>query len=40
MKHIFIINPVSGMSNPQHLLEPKIKEAAKKLYVDYEIHLT
>lgn len=40
MKHIFIINPVSGVSNPQAVLKPKIRAAAEKLGAEYEIHLT
>ncbi len=40
MKHIFIINPVSGATNSQSFLEPKIRAAAEKLKADYQIHLT
>ena len=37
MEHIFIINPVSGTTNAQTLLEPAIKKAAADLSISYQI---
>ena len=37
MKHIFIINPVSGTENAQTYLEPAIKKAAADLHLSYQI---
>ena len=40
MEHIFIINPVSGTSNPEITLTPAIQKAANELNVSYQIILT
>ena len=37
MEHIFIINPVSGASNAQIILEPAIRKAAQELSISYQI---
>lgn len=37
MKHIFIINPVSGTANALTTLTPKIHQAAKELSISYQI---
>lgn len=40
MKHIFIINPVSGTTNPAATLTPRIKQAAEDLSISCEIIFT
>lgn len=40
MKHVFIVNPVSGKADASGTLVPQIIEAAKSLGEDYEILLT
>lgn len=40
MKHVFIVNPVSGKADASGTLVPQIIHAAKKLGADYEIFLT
>ena len=40
MEHIFIINPVSGTTNPENTLRPAIKQAAEKLSLPYQIVTT
>lgn len=40
MKHVFIINPVSGVTNAKVFLKPKIEAAAEKLGADYVIATT
>ena len=40
MRHIFIINPVSGTTNPETFLRSKINQIAKELQIDYEIIIT
>ena len=37
MEHIFIINPVSGTTNPRTILEPAIHRAAAALSIPYQI---
>lgn len=37
MEHIFIINPVSGTTNPETLLKPAIQKAAEGLSLSYQI---
>ena len=37
MEHIFIINPVSGTTNPQTILAPAIQKAAADLAIPYQI---
>ena len=37
MEHIFIINPVSGTTNAQKILEPAIKKAATACSISYQI---
>ena len=37
MKHIFIINPVSGTSNAQTILEPAIRKAAEALSLPLQV---
>ena len=40
MKHIFIINPVSGTTNPETYLRKNIEKVAHELSIDYQIVLT
>lgn len=40
MKHIFIVNPVSGRSDASQVLVPRIIQAAQAAGVDYQIELT
>lgn len=40
MKHIFLLNPIAGGGKCQSALKERIKEAAVKQGVDYEIHTT
>lgn len=40
MKHVFIINPVSGTTNPRTVLEPVIKKAATDCSISYQIFQT
>ena len=40
MKHVFIVNPVSGKADASLYLVPRLIEAAKKARAEYEIHLT
>ena len=40
MRHVFIVNPVSGKADASGTLVPQIIDAAKKLGADYEILLT
>ena len=40
MRHVFIVNPVSGKADASGTLVPQIIEAAKSLGADYEILLT
>ena len=40
MKHIFIINPISGKSDASVYLAPKIEAAAKKAGVEFEVICT
>ena len=40
MKHIFLLNPIAGGGKCQSALKQRIKEAAAKQGVDYEIHTT
>lgn len=40
MRHIFIVNPVSGKADASGTLVPQIIDAAKKLNIAYEILLT
>lgn len=40
MEHIFIINPVSGSTNPETYLRSKIQHIAEKLNLSYEILIT
>lgn len=37
MEHIFIINPVSGTTNPEITLKPAIKQVAEELKISYQI---
>ena len=40
MKHIFILNPAAGNGKVAKDIHPKIIEACKANYIDYEIHRT
>lgn len=40
MRHVFIVNPISGKADASGVLVPQIITAAKSLGVDYEILLT
>lgn len=40
MKHIFIVNPVSGRSDASQVLVPRIIQTAQAAGVDYQIELT
>lgn len=40
MKHVFLVNPIAGTKKFQQGLAEKIKAAAAKLQVDFEIHVT
>ena len=40
MEHIFIINPVSGNTNPETYLRSKIQQIAEKLSLSYKILVT
>lgn len=40
MKHVFIVNPVSGRSDASQVLVPRIIQAAQAAGVDYQIELT
>ena len=40
MRHIFIVNPVSGKADASGTLVPRIITAAKGLEAEYEVQLT
>lgn len=40
MKHVFIINPVSGKADASQYLAPRIADAARQAGVDYAVELT
>ena len=40
MRHVFIVNPVSGKADSSGVLVPEIIRVATSLHLDYEIHLT
>ena len=40
MKHIFIVNPISGRANASETLVPQIHAAAKAAGIDYAVELT
>lgn len=40
MRHVFIVNPISGKADASGVLVPQIITAAKNMGVDYEIFLT
>lgn len=40
MKHIFIVNPVSGKKDASQTMVPKIEEAAEKFAIDYALVTT
>ena len=40
MRHVFLVNPVSGKANASLTLVPRIVEACAAAGVDYEITLT
>ncbi len=40
MRHVFVVNPISGKADASGTLVPRIIEAAKALGAEYSIHLT
>ena len=37
MKHVFIVNPVSGKADARKYLVPKLEQAAEQAGVDYAV---